>query len=86
LVTFIGFFCSDIGEDGGNTSVMEVIDGTHKKSPSNSSKGNKRLCPKRKVAKKHATTHMVDKCICTRGQFEKDKLPPFANMWIRLAK
>jgi hypothetical protein len=55
---------------------MEIINGTHKKSPSNSSKGNKRSCPKQKVARKHATTHMVDKCICTRGQVEKDKLPP----------
>jgi hypothetical protein len=52
LVTFIGIFCSDIGENGGNTSGMEMINGTHKKSPSNSSKGNKRLCPKQKVAKK----------------------------------
>ncbi len=90
LVTKIGYiywiFCFDTGEDGANTSTMEVIDGTHKKSPSNSSKGNKKSCPKQRVVKKHATTHMVDKFICIKGQVEKNKLPPSTNKRTRLAK
>jgi hypothetical protein len=43
-------------EDGANTSTMEVIDGTKKKSLFNSNKCNKRSCPKQKVARKHGTS------------------------------
>jgi hypothetical protein len=65
---------------------MEVTNGTQKKNPFNSSKGNKRSCPKQKVARKHATTQMVDKHVYTIGQVEKDKLTPSTNMLTRSAK
>jgi hypothetical protein len=37
--------------------------------------------PKAKVVQKNVNTHM-DMRICTRGQVERDKLPPSTNTWI----